>query len=168
MRTLPRLDATSSIDPGEALAELEADHRRVEQLFARASLCRGLERVAAARQAAAALAAHAELEEQVVYPAIREALPGAPWLIDTSIQDHDEVRVMIATLDDAADDITLLATLRALQLLVQAHVAVEEGEIFPAFRQAASGEVMTSLAEQATTFRQQSDQNDQPTEETTS
>lgn len=155
MRTLSRLDATSSMDRGDALADLEADHRQVESLFARASLCHGLERVAAARQATAALQAHAELEETVVYPVIAGALPGAPWLVDTSLHDHDEIRVMIAALEDATDDVTVLAALRALQLLVQAHVAVEEGEIFPAFRQAVDADALADLGAQAAAARKQ-------------
>ena len=104
MRTASRLDATvSGADQGDALSQLEIDHRRVESLFARASLVpHGPARRALVDQIREELAAHAE---------------------------------------------------RALQLLVQAHVAVEEGEIFPAFRQTATPATLRTLDDEAATHR---------------
>lgn len=137
MRTASRLDAVESVDDqGDALSQLQTDHRRVERLFARAGLCSGPERRELVAQIIDALTAHAEQEETVVYPRIAQALPAAPWLIERSVEDHEQMRVVMAALAEADDERSLALGLRALQQVVQAHVAVEEGEIFPAFRQA--------------------------------
>lgn len=155
MRTASRLDATTSgADQGDALSQLEIDHRRVETLFARASLeAHGPSRRALVDQILAALTAHAELEETVVYPRIAQALPAAPWLVETSVEDHDEMRAVMAVLESAEDEQSLLIGIRALQLVVQAHVAVEEGEIFPAFRQMATPDTLRTLDDEAATHR---------------
>ncbi len=155
MRTASRLDATlSGADQGDALSQLETDHRRVESLFARASLApHGPARQALVAQILEALTVHAELEETVVYPRIAQALPAAPWLVETSVEDHDEMRAVMAVLGEAQDEQSVLIGLRALQLIVQAHVAVEEGEIFPAFRQMATPDTLRTLDDEAATHR---------------
>lgn len=155
MRTASRLDATTSgADQGDALSQLEIDHRRVETLFARASLQpHGPARRALVDQILEELTTHAELEETVVYPRIAQALPAAPWLVETSIEDHDEMRSVMAVLESAEDEQSMLIGIRALQLVVQAHVAVEEGEIFPAFRQMATPDTLRTLDDEAATHR---------------
>lgn len=157
IRTASRLDASASgSDQADALADLETEHRLVEALFARANLGQEPERSLIAAEIAAALRAHAELEETVVYPAVGEVLAGAPWLIDTSIAEHDEMRLLLAALEDATDELSVMAALRALQIAVQAHVAVEEGEIFPAFRQMAGPDAVAALNREADKVRSQS------------
>ncbi len=155
MRTASRLDATASgADQGDALSQLEIDHRRVETLFARASLLpHGPTRRALVDQIVQALTTHAELEETVVYPRIAQALPAAPWLVETSIEEHAEMRSLMAAVEAAGDEQSLLVGLRALQLVVQAHVTVEESEIFPAFRQMATPDTRRTLDDEAATHR---------------
>lgn len=155
MRTASRLDATlSGADQGDALSQLEIDHRRVESLFARASLApHGPVRQALVDQILQALTTHAELEETVVYPRIAQALAAAPWLVETSVEEHDEMRTLLAVLQAADDEQSTLIGLRALQLVVQAHVAVEEGEVFPAFRQMATEDTLRTLDDEAATHR---------------
>ncbi len=155
MRTASRLDATLSYaDQEDALSQLEIDHRRVESLFARASLApHGLVRRALVDQILAELSTHASLEETVVYPRIAETLPAAPWLVETSMEEHDEMRAVMAVLEAADDEQSMLIGLRALQLLVQAHVAVEEAEIFPAFRQMATPDTLQTLDDEAAALR---------------
>lgn len=155
MRTASRLDATASgTDQGDALSQLEIDHRRVESLFARASLApHGPARRALLDQILDELRTHAELEETVVYPRIAQALPAAPWLVETSVEDHDEMRTVMAVLEAAEDEQSILIGLRALQLAVQAHVAVEEGEIFPAFRQMATPDTLRTLDDETAAHR---------------
>ncbi|MEZ5406437.1 MAG: hemerythrin domain-containing protein [Acidimicrobiales bacterium] len=155
MRTASRLDATlSGADQGDALSQLEIDHRRVDSLFARASLSpHGPARRALVDQILEELTTHAELEETVVYPRIAQALPAAPWLVETSVEEHDEMRTVMAVLRTAEDEQSMLIGIRALQLIVQAHVAVEEGEIFPAFRQMATPDTLRSLDDEAAAHR---------------
>lgn len=149
MRTASRLDARAS-SPGsdDALAGLERDHRRVDTLFARALLTTSGDcRHELTERIAEELTAHAELEEQVVYPAIAQVLTSAPWLVDAASAEHDEMRALIGQLQSATDDATILLSLRMLQIAVLAHVTVEEGEIFPAYRQAAPMKAWEELTE---------------------
>jgi hemerythrin superfamily protein len=149
MRDATRLSPeTSTTGTGDTLDELERDHRRAEQLFARASLVDGDARLALVPDLVALLDAHAAIEEDVVYPAIADAVGGGELLTDRHRAEHDEMRALLSRLEGAdADDAELTADLRALQTLVQAHVAVEEGELFPAFRAASTPEDLATLAQ---------------------
>jgi hemerythrin superfamily protein len=150
-RLPPEASTTGS---GDALDRLERDHRLVEQLFARASLVRGEARVRLVADIVEALTAHATLEEEVVYPAIAGAVIGGDLLTERHRAEHDEMKQLLERVGGATSDgSTLEADLRALQLTVQAHVAVEEGELFPAYRAAASPKDVRQLTKTANQAR---------------
>jgi hemerythrin superfamily protein len=140
----------STTGTGDALDRLERDHRSVEQLFARVSLLHGEERLAIIAAIVEALTAHATLEEEVVYPAIAEVVAGGGLFVDRHRAEHEEIERLLdrvgSTTSDGPD---LEADLRTLQLTVQAHVAVEEGELFPAYRAAASPKDVRQLTKTA-------------------
>lgn len=156
MRDARRLPATSSTTGGDdALDHLEREHREVEGLFAKASLNVGSERLAVLPAIVEALTAHAEIEEEVVYPAIELAVGGGDVLTARSRADHDEITTLLAAVGAAkTDGPGLIDDLRALQFAVSAHVAIEEGELFPAYRAIATpddlGE-LTAAADKART-----------------
>jgi hemerythrin superfamily protein len=140
----------STTGTGDVLEQLERDHRRVEGLFARSALCDGRDRLDVMAEIVDALTLHAELEETVVYPAIEKTLNAGGVLIDRSRDEHDEMKTLLDRLAAAdRDDDAFLTDLRELQLAVQAHVAVEEAEIFPAFRTTASPDVVRDLTDRA-------------------
>lgn len=147
MRTSMRLAPESSTTGGDdVLDELERDHRLVEQLFARASLTVGDERLALLPEIVAALTRHADVEENVVYPAIEKAVGGGDVLGERAQSDHDEIKALLAAVGAATvDDDGLVDDLRALQLVVSAHVSVEEAVMFPAYRAVASTDDLTAL-----------------------
>jgi hemerythrin superfamily protein len=151
MRTASRLPASSSTSgTGDALDQLQQDHRQVETLFARAALSPGATRADVVRLITQALTVHAELEEAVVYPAIADALGAGRPLVDQAVAEHGEMKALIARLEGS--DLLgpeVLDEVRALQLVVQQHVAVEEGEVFPAFRAKASADDMERLSRDA-------------------
>lgn len=77
-----------------------------------------------------ALEIHAQLEEDVFYPAVREV---APELVSESVTEHSEMRDHIARLramepDDEGYD----GTLQSLMRVVMHHVADEETVVLPA------------------------------------
>ena len=155
MRSATRLPAESStIGTGDALDQLETDHRVVEALFAQASLVSGPDRQRAIRGIVHALTTHAELEETVVYPMLAEAITGGAPLINRATAEHGEMEQLLADLAAATGDGEReLLQLRALQLVVLQHVFVEEGEIFPAFRQRATADQLAVLDEAAAKAR---------------
>ena len=78
-----------------------------------------------------ALEVHAQLEEEIFYPAMREVAPGDE-VLDKSKPEHDEMRSLIARLrslqpHDAAFDQTVFDLMRT----VLHHVADEETQILP-------------------------------------
>jgi hemerythrin superfamily protein len=110
---------------------LKKDHRKVEDLFEQVEDSSGAEREAHAETIFLELQAHTEAEEQVFYPAIREA--AGDDIVDESIQEHHVVDVLMAELkgiaDVDADEWT--AKLTVMKENVEHHVEEEEQEMFP-------------------------------------
>ena len=89
---------------------------------------------------------HAVVEEEVVYPAIEAAVGGGDVLADRSYADHDEIKALLADIASAdTDENSLVDALRALQLAVQAHVAIAESELVPAYRSVATTDDLVAL-----------------------
>src|SRR4051794_13827038 len=83
---------------------LETDHREVEDLFAKAESTSGAARQQVVAKLAAELTLHTQVEEQIVYPAMRQA--GLSDLVDEAEQEHDKVKKLLAQLEtmDATTD----------------------------------------------------------------
>ena len=61
--------------PGDAIALLKADHRKVEGLFEKFEAARGSQRKAAlAKEICTELMVHCTIEEEIFYPACKEAV----------------------------------------------------------------------------------------------
>lgn len=119
-----------------ALAVLAADHKAISQLLVEfdelaSDGADAEERDALARQICDALTAHAVAEEDVFYPAAREALQDDD-LIDEALAEHDSVRALVEQIEalDASDE-RFDALVIMLARAVGEHVRQEEGELFP-------------------------------------
>lgn len=120
----------------DAFEMLRADHRKVEKLFAAfeeadrddPEACREI-----VEQACTELKVHAALEEELVYPALREALDeDDESLIDEAEVEHDTAKMLIARLEQLdASDPQYAASFTVLSEYIKHHVKEEEGEIFP-------------------------------------
>ncbi|MBZ8142007.1 cation-binding protein [Rubrivivax gelatinosus] len=109
-------------------------------------------RQATVRQLCTALEIHAQLEEEVFYPALREAGIDSPQL-ERSVPEHDEMRELIArvrSLDEEpeAQQQALCELMRA----VMHHVAEEETTLLPAAEQRL-GERLSELGARMTERR---------------
>lgn len=86
-----------------------------------------------------ALEVHAQLEEEIFYPALRAVMPGDP-VLEKSQPEHDEMRQLIAKLRELAGDgqdvapegTALDDTFMDLMRVVLHHVADEETRLLPA------------------------------------
>lgn len=86
-----------------------------------------------------ALSKHAIQEENVVYPALREA--GERQEADHLNSDHGYVKTYLYELETMAkDDPAWLARVRDFRSMIQEHMREEEEEIFPAFHSRLSDE----------------------------
>lgn len=114
---------------------LETDHREVEDLFSKAESTEGAARQQVVTKLASELTIHAEVEEQIVYPAMREA--GLGDLVEEAEQEHAKVKGLVSQLeamDGTSDEVD--GVLAELKADVEHHVEEEESEGFPRFREA--------------------------------
>jgi iron-sulfur cluster repair protein YtfE (RIC family) len=126
---------------------LEGDHREVEDLFAKAESTSGAAKQQVVTKIASELTLHADVEEQIVYPAMRKA--GLNDIVDEAEQEHSEVKELVARLeamDGASDEVD--AVLAELKADVQHHVEEEETEGLPKFREAVDQAELQALATQ--------------------
>jgi iron-sulfur cluster repair protein YtfE (RIC family) len=123
---------------------LEADHREVEDLFAKAESTSGAAKQQVVTKIARELTIHAEAEERIVYPAMREA--GLMDLVAEAESEHQKVKELVArleSLEGTGEEVDpILAELKAD---VEHHVQEEESEGFPQFRSATDESTLESL-----------------------
>ncbi|MFF4381662.1 hemerythrin domain-containing protein [Kitasatospora sp. NPDC001547] len=135
---------------GNVIAELEADHREVEEMFARlrAMTGRGQELRDLVDQVTIELVRHSVAEEQYLYPAVREHVPGGDALADKEIGDHARVEEILKKLErmDTADT-QMSPMLRELMDEVTSHVQDEENNLFPRLAQACTPEQLDDLGD---------------------
>ena len=124
----------ASQEPSDALALLKADHRLVNDLFTHYEHA-GDEstKQMIAEQVFTALEMHAQLEEDVFYPAY-EAMTGknGTQLVADSRLAHEHVKELLIELQDIdLDEETFETKFQALMHTVEQHVAQEEDAMFP-------------------------------------
>jgi hypothetical protein len=78
-----------------------------------------------------ALQVHTRIEEEIFYPAAREAIE-KPELIDEAIVEHASAKQLISEIEEMEPGEELYdAKVKVLQEQVLHHVEEEEGELFP-------------------------------------
>lgn len=137
---------------------LKAEHAHVKKLYkAFEKLSKNdapaSEREDHATQIVEALKMHAEMEEAIFYPAAKEALPEDKQdLVCHADVEHESAKALIAKIEamDASDE-HFDATVCVLCEYVDHHVQEEEGELFPACREAGIDE--RALGQQAQAWK---------------
>ena len=114
-----------------AIEMLKNQHRQVEELFEQFEDAESPEaRRDIFNEIADALAVHATIEERHFYPTVKQAQTEA--ILVESVEEHLEMKRAIADLlemDSADDDFG--PQVKDLKDNVEAHVAEEEGDLFP-------------------------------------
>jgi hemerythrin superfamily protein len=133
-----KASATRGSGTGDALALLEADHRAVEKLFDSFEKA-GSDpeaKSALAQRACEELSVHTMLEEELLYPAAADALPGSDVVdVDEAYVEHYLVKTLIKRFEMLkAGDKGFDATFKVMLELVKHHVEEEEDELFPELR----------------------------------
>ena len=119
--------------PADAIAMLKADHQRVKNLFVQYEAAENVEtKRTLAEQAFVELETHAQLEENVFYPAVNEDTDEGPALVQESLSEHEMVKTLIQELRSMAHDTDAFdAKFQELIQNVSHHVEEEESEMFP-------------------------------------
>ena len=140
----------------DAIDMLKQDHDKVERAFKEfekmdrqdTGACRRL-----IQGVCEDLKMHAALEEEVFYPAVREAV-GDEDLMNEAAVEHETAKMLVDQLDNMdTDDPNYFATFTVLGEYVRHHVKEEQGEMFPAAKKAkvdlaALGELMRARREE--------------------
>jgi iron-sulfur cluster repair protein YtfE (RIC family) len=128
---------------------LEADHRKVEELFSKIEAAEGAERTPLVAELETNLKAHMALEESVVYPAMAP-VTGAET-VEEGNTEHELARKTLAEMVALApDEPGFGGAMEAVKAGIEHHVEEEESEVFPKLRK----EAPDLLREMATPFMQ--------------
>ena len=134
----------------DAIELLTSQHRAVEEMFEQIEQQKPGS--AAHRrlfgELADALAVHATIEEKIFYPSVKR--PETEDLLEESVEEHLEVKRILATLLETAQGGDVSAELEELAGLTEEHVIEEEQELFPRVRQLMAAEELHQLARRMT------------------
>ncbi|MEP6609412.1 MAG: hemerythrin domain-containing protein [Burkholderiaceae bacterium] len=125
----------------DAIELLTSDHRNVEKLFKEyEKLVENdgsyNEKESLSATICAELTVHAQLEEEIFYPAARDILDEEE-LVDEAVVEHASAKDLIAQLADMSPDDDLYdAKVKVLGELIEHHVEEEEDEMFPKLKKA--------------------------------
>lgn len=140
----------------DAIHQLTQDHKEVKAMFKEYEKQTDRAKVTKkklADQICDALTLHAQLEEEIFYPAVRSVVHDDD-LMDEALVEHTSAKELIAQIramspgDDLYD-----AKIKVLSEQIEHHVREEEGEMFALVRK--SGLNLTALGEQMQTRRSQ-------------
>ena len=120
----------------DAIALLKADHREVKAMFTQYDKTEDdAEKADLARKICSALTVHAQIEEEIFYPAAYEAIEDDD-LLDEAEVEHASAKDLIAQIEAGSPSEPLFdAKVKVLGEYINHHVDEEEGELFPECRQ---------------------------------
>lgn len=126
-------------EPIDAIELLTQQHREVKEMFDRFENMTDRAKVSKKKLAdeiCNALIMHTTIEEEIYYPATREASEDAEDMVDEAVVEHASAKDLIAQIMemDPGDDL-YDAKVKVLGELVEHHVEEEEKEMFPKTRE---------------------------------
>ena len=129
---------TKQNQPKDAIELLVNDHREVSAMFKQYEELGDRAKVTKkklADQICNALTLHATIEEEIFYPAVREAIKDAEDMVDEAVVEHASAKDLIAQIQDMdAEDELYDAKVKVLGEQIEHHVEEEEKEMFPKVR----------------------------------
>jgi hemerythrin superfamily protein len=134
---MPNRTKSSKSAAPDAIELLSTDHKEVKALFKEydklvESDGNEDEKQALAEQICQMLTVHATIEEELFYPAAREALGEDADLVDEADIEHESAKELIAQIEGSSpEDDHFDARVKVLGEYIDHHVKEEEGEMFP-------------------------------------
>lgn len=135
-RKRPSAKAKAAPRAQDAIALLRADHKLVEDLFEQFEKARTDDRkVTLAMRICMELKVHTAIEEEVFYPAARQALPKSEDLLDEAKVEHDSAKTLIEQIEAGSPgEDRWEAKVTVLSEYIKHHVKEEHNELFPKVR----------------------------------
>lgn len=120
-----------------ALTLLQQDHKMVQELFDKFEKTRSEDKKAGiAAQIVNELRIHAQIEEEIFYPAAREAIKDTD-LLDEATVEHQSAKDLMAQIEGEGPDGELFeAKVKVLGEYIKHHVKEEQNELFKEVRKA--------------------------------
>ncbi len=116
----------------DATALLRADHTRVARLFSEFEKTRAsTKKNQLVSQICNELSVHAQVEEEIFYPAVNQALKDKALIAEATVE-HSTLKALIDEVDGKEPDGEMFdAKIKVLSEYVKHHVKEEQNEIFP-------------------------------------
>ncbi len=116
----------------DATALLRADHKSVSALFAEYEKARAkTKKKQLVTQICTALTVHAQIEEEIFYPAVKKALKDTELIPEATVE-HATLKDLIAQVEGVEPDGEMFdARIKVMSEYVKHHVKEEQNEIFP-------------------------------------
>lgn len=130
----------------DAIELLTTDHAEVEQMFRQVeSMPESDSRNQLVGDIVRELSVHAAIEEQILYPAMRKALPDGDTLVQEAIEEHQQVKETLSAIERADSPDQRDPLLVQLMGNVRHHVDEEETELFPKLRASIGQEELRTM-----------------------
>ncbi|HEX2117841.1 MAG TPA: hemerythrin domain-containing protein [Acidimicrobiales bacterium] len=130
----------------DAIELLTTDHAEVEQMFRQVeSMPESDSRNQLVADIVRELSVHAAIEEQILYPAMRKALPDGDTLVHEAIEEHQQVKEVLSAIERAGSPSERDPLLVQLMGNVRHHVDEEETELFPKLRASIGQEELRTM-----------------------
>ncbi|MEK8082257.1 hemerythrin domain-containing protein [Pseudomonas sp. XK-1] len=125
----------ASVSPGkrqDATTLLRADHKLVNDLFAEYEKARSAnKKKQLVAQICSELSVHAQIEEEIFYPAVKRALKDKELIPEATVE-HATLKDLIAQVEGIEPDGEMFdAKIKVLAEYVTHHVKEEQNEMFP-------------------------------------
>jgi hemerythrin-like domain-containing protein len=141
----------------DAIGLLKSDHDSVKKLFKRfeelGPRAKKTKRDIA-EKVITELSQHAAIEEQILYPAVRERMPDEEPTVLEALEEHHVAKWVLSELDGLTpDDERFDAKFTVLAESVRHHIEEEEKELFPKMREEFTRTELTELGEALATAK---------------
>jgi hemerythrin-like domain-containing protein len=126
------LKKTVAPKPQNAIALLRADHKKVSELFEQYEKARSPDKKGTiVAQICTELGVHAQIEEEIFYPAVKQALKDKE-LVPEALVEHGSLKSLIAQVEGVKPDGEMFdAKIKVMSEFVKHHVKEEQEEMFP-------------------------------------
>jgi hemerythrin superfamily protein len=132
MENATKITTKRPLKAQDATALLRADHKRVASLFSdyeKASTKATKKQLVA--QICSELSVHAQVEEEIFYPAIKQALKDKELIPEATVE-HASLKALVAQVEGIEPDGEMFdAKIKVLSEYVDHHVKEEQNEMFP-------------------------------------
>ncbi len=128
----PSVKSTRGTKAMDAIALLKADHKEVDELFTEfAGTKSAAKKKALVEKICIALSVHAQVEEEIFYPAVKDALEDTELVPEASVE-HATMKDLISQVQGVEPDGEMYdAKVMVLCEYVKHHVKEEQTQMFP-------------------------------------